>query len=124
MKLSPAQDNVIASMIRTMASRKTKDFFVVLRTNSPVRVKNKTEYAQISTLENGNFKLSLKKPDELFDPVELRTLKVLISKGVLIKDNSLSKGNTSVYKWDYNNQKVLPMSDNIKEYLSKQGVRL
>lgn len=124
MKLSPAQDNVIASIIRTMASRKTKDVFVVLRTNSPVRVKNKTEYAQISTLENGNFKLSLKRPDELFDPVELRTLKVLLGKGILIKDNLLSKGNTSVYKWDYNNQQVLPMSDNIKEYLSKQGVRL
>ncbi len=124
MKLSVAQDNVIASIIRTMSYRKTKDIFVVLHKNSVVRVKNKTDFAQINYLENGKFKLSLKTPDELFDPVEIRTLKVLVEKGVLILDTNLSKGNTYVYKWDYENKQVFPMSDNIKSYLLSNGVRV
>lgn len=124
MKLSPAQDNVITSMIRNMAYRKTKDIYVVLYKNSVVRVKNKTDFAQINYLEKGKFKLRLKTPDELFDAVELRTLKVLVEKRVLILDTNLSKGNTYVYKWDYNNQKVFPMTDSIESYLSKQGVLL
>lgn len=124
MKLSVAQDNVIASIIRTMAYRKTKDIFVVLHKNSVVRVKNKTDFAQINYLENGKFKLSLKTPDELFDPVEIRTLKVLVEKGVLVLESNLSKGNLYVYKWDYENQQVFPMTDNIKSYLISNGVRV
>lgn len=124
MKLSVAQDNVIATMIRTMAYMKTKDVFVVLSTNSLVKIKNKRDFAQVRTLENGQFKLGLRRSDELFDPVELRTLKVLVSKSVLVKDTSLSKTKTTAYRWDYNNKNGYPMTESIREYLTKQGVRL
>lgn len=117
MELSTAQDTVIASMIRTMAHKKTKEIFVVLNQNSVVRLKNKMTYAQINYLENGAFKLRLRTHQELFDPVEIRTLKVLVEKKVLVLDAALSKGNQFVYRWDYGYGQAYPMTESIKAFL-------
>lgn len=123
-KLSDAQDNVIVSMIQTMAHKKTTNVFVVLNNNSVVKVGGKNTFAQVNYLDTGKFKLRLRTPDALFDEVQIRTLRVLVSKGVLVLDNQLSKGNTYVYKWDYNNKDGYPMHDNIRKHLVENGVKL